>query len=85
MCATCGGTCSSLRGGTYGINSYAENKGYSHVKAREMSDQLYDRFQEKHGGILHKDLYTGNMMECAKYLDSVISITMEIISADQSV
>jgi hypothetical protein len=55
------------------------------VKAREMSDQLYDRFQEKHGGILHKDLYTGNMMECAKYLDSVISITMEIISADQSV
>ena len=84
MCATCGGTCSSLRGGTYGIHSYAESNGYSNEKARELSDQLYDRFQEKHGGILCKELYSGNMMDCAKYVDSVIGITNEILAAEQA-
>lgn len=83
MCATCGGTCSSLRGGTYGIHSYAERKGYSHEKAREMSEQLFDRFHDKHGAILCKDLFTGDMMECSKYVSSVIDLTEELIAAEQ--
>lgn len=83
MCSTCGGTCSALRGGTYGLSMYGKQKGYGHEEIRKMSDRLYDQFEEKHGGILCKEISKNDMMVCAQYVKSVIELTQRIVEENE--
>lgn len=78
MCETCGGTCSTLRGGTYAFSAYAKGKGYDHEKTRAMVDKLYERFRAKHGGILCKEIAKNDIMVCATFVDTVVEIVKEM-------
>ena len=79
MCSTCGGTCSTLRGGTYCITKYCEENGISHERSRELVDTLYEQFRSKHGGILCKEIAKNDIMVCAGFVQSVIEMTGNII------
>lgn len=81
MCRTCGGTCSTLRGGSYFIRAYADKQGYGRDWAREKIDVLYDLFREKHGSILCKELSGADVMVCAAYVDTVVETVSEMLSS----
>ena len=83
MCETCGGTCSTLRGGTYALSAYAKEKGYDHEKTRAMIDEMYDRFGEKHGGILCKEIVKNDIMVCATFVDTVVEIVKDMTAGNQ--
>ncbi len=79
MCQSCGGTCSALRGGTWCIFTYCEQNGLSRDQGREMADKLYEQFEEKHGGILCKDIAKSDIHVCGTYVASVIDLTRALI------
>lgn len=81
MCSTCGGTCSTLRGGTYALSKYAESKGYDHDKTRAMVDEMYERFRAKHRGILCKEIAKNDIMVCAAFVDTVVKIVKDITTS----
>jgi hypothetical protein len=84
MCDTCGGTCSSLRGGTWCIYNYCEKNGLDREHGKELVDQLYDQFQARHGGILCKDIAKNDIMVCGTYVGSVIELTKALIAQDKA-
>ena len=84
MCDTCGGTCSSLRGGTYCIYTYCEKNGLDRDHGKELVDQLYDRFREKHGGILCKEIAKNDIMVCGTYVATVVDLTRELIAKEKA-
>jgi hypothetical protein len=83
MCDTCGGTCSTLRGGAYCLRMYAKNKGWEREQANELVDKLFDAFREKHGGILCKEIAQNDMMVCAGFVDTVVELVKKIVAEDQ--
>ena len=80
MCDTCGGTCSTLRGGTYCLTAWAKQQGYDHDQTRALVDRLYDSFKEKHGGILCKEIAKNDLMVCAGFVDAVVELTKRLIA-----
>ena len=84
MCDTCGGTCSSLRGGTWCIYTYCEQNGLEREHGRELVDQLYDQFHARHGGILCKEIAKDDIHVCGSYVASVIDLTRALIAADKA-
>ncbi len=83
MCDTCGGTCSTLRGGAYCLRMYAKNKGYEREQANEMVDALFDAFQAKHGGILCREIAKNDLMVCAGFVDTVVELVKELVEQDR--
>ena len=84
MCDTCGGTCSSLRGGTWCIYNYCEKNGLDREHGKALVDQLYDQFQARHGGILCKDIAKNDIKVCGTYVASVIALTKALIAQDKA-
>ena len=84
MCDTCGGTCSTLRGGTYCIFAYCEQNGVDRDHGRELVNRLYEQFREKHGGILCKEIAKDDIHVCGSYVASVIDLTRALIEQDKA-
>lgn len=83
MCDTCGGTCSTLRGGAYCLRMYAKNKGWEREQANELVDKLFDAFKKKHGGILCKEIAKNDLMVCAGFVDTVVELVRELVEQDK--
>ena len=84
MCDTCGGTCSTLRGGTYCLTAWAKKQGYDHDQTRALVDRLYEAFKEKHGGIFCKEIAKNDLMVCAGFVDTVVELVRQMIEKDGS-
>ena len=83
MCDTCGGTCSTLRGGAYCLRMYGKSKGWEREQSNVLVDKLFDAFREKHGGILCKEIAQNDMMVCAGFVDTLVELVKTIIAEDQ--
>ena len=84
MCDTCGGTCSTLCGGTFCLTAWAKQQGYDHDQTRALVDRLYDAFKEKHGGILCKEIAKNDLMVCAGFVDTVVELTKQLIAEEKT-